>query len=581
MGTKLDDMVHPTYAERIADWQKFRLVAEGGRKFIDAYLKKFSAYESDTDFKERRSITHNPGHATAVLHLIRNALFQSLSDVNRPTDIRSYVEACAGLDGGVDRLGRSMNTFLGECVIKDLCSVEKVGVYVEAPVIPVGVSRVDEKHYRPYLYTVPAEDILNWEYDTGVGNGRFSKLLLRVWRSQRNVLGLPEEIVPIYHYLRTGSHPETGKPIVILQIYYDSDIDKSSPVEQILDIDHIPFHLADLDCSIFQDIADHQISALNLDSSDMNHLWRSNFPIYTEQVDVSHRMREMFNSSRGTAEESEGGAASATTLEGRVTQRLTEPDLSGNVVGNLRGRKYSKGLERPGFVHPSPDPVLASMEKQERIAAEIRQLADLALSSLAAKYASGTSKQEDRKGLEAGLAYIGFVLNRLENSIYATWAFYEGQKATQTVGYPTSYSIQLNSDRLQEATNLCDLSLRIPSQTFRKTVQALAVRVALGSRVSNDLLNQSMREVNESAGSTCDPEVLTSDIENGLVGLETASALRGYSPDEVEKAKKDHAERIARIQQSQSDPAARGVNDLSVDPKAPEKEKKLTQDPDL
>ena len=48
-------------------------------------------------------------------------------------------------------------------------------------------------------------------------------------------------------------------------------------------------------------------------------------------------------------------------------------------------------------------------------------------------------------------------------------------------------------------------------------------------------------------------ETLLEDVDKGLVSTEFASDLRGYPQGEVEKAKKEHAERIARIQAAQQE----------------------------
>ena len=62
----------------------------------------------------------------------------------------------------------------------------------------------------------------------------------------------------------------------------------------------------------------------------------------------------------------------------------------------------------------------------------------------------------------------------------------------------------------------------------------------------------------------------------------------GFSETEHIQAKKDHAERAARVAQAQAsvkgsnnsggDPAARGVPDLSANPSAPRQEKKQGRD---
>ncbi len=72
-----------------------------------------------------------------------------------------------------------------------------------------------------------------------------------------------------------------------------------------------------------------------------------------------------------------------------------------------------------------------------------------------------------------------------------------------------------------------------------------------------------MSEIDKSDVIYAPPDILQKDLEAGLVGLETASKIRGYPPDEVEKAKKDHADRLARIAQTQGlNPANRNPSQL-------------------
>jgi hypothetical protein len=58
-----------------------------------------------------------------------------------------------------------------------------------------------------------------------------------------------------------------------------------------------------------------------------------------------------------------------------------------------------------------------------------------------------------------------------------------------------------------------------------------------------------------------------------LVSTATASEARGYDPQEVEQAKKDHADRLALIQAAQTPPGsalgangARGIADKAISP---------------
>jgi hypothetical protein len=65
---------------------------------------------------------------------------------------------------------------------------------------------------------------------------------------------------------------------------------------------------------------------------------------------------------------------------------------------------------------------------------------------------------------------------------------------------------------------------------------------------------------------------------NGLVSAELASQIRGYPKGEVEKAKNDHAERLARIQLAQISPAARGNPLADPNPNGAKLEKENAKD---
>ena len=71
-------------------------------------------------------------------------------------------------------------------------------------------------------------------------------------------------------------------------------------------------------------------------------------------------------------------------------------------VGATHGRTYDKGMNPPAFINPSAEPLRASLELQDRLKRDIRELVNLAVSSLAVR-ASAESKAMDNQGLEAGL----------------------------------------------------------------------------------------------------------------------------------------------------------------------------------
>src|SRR5690606_20232795 len=112
-------------------------------------------------------------------------------------------------------------------------------------------------------------------------------------------------------------------------------------------------------------------------------------------------------------------------------------------VGVSVGRAYALGTERPGFIHPSSEPLKASMELQRKLERDTRELVNLAVAQLGQQ--SAESKQMDPAGLEAGLSFIGLVLENGERKIASHWASYENSKPA-TIKYPDRYSLKTDAD---------------------------------------------------------------------------------------------------------------------------------------
>ena len=351
----------------------------------------------------------------------------------------------------------------------------------------------------------------------------------------------------------------------------------------ILNITKIPFVLLEISDSLLSDVADYQISLLNLASSDINYALKSNYPFYVEQYDWKADAPYMKPAVPGVT------ATTQTTWDpATLTSLVSQEKVKEIKVGSATGRRYPIGTERPGFIHPSSEPLAISMQKQEQLKTEIRQLVHLAISTLSSTRQSAESMGLDNQGLEAGLSYVGLELQHAERKIAEYWAMYEGGGDAASINYPTQYSILSDSDRRAAAAELQALLPMVPSLTFRREVAKRIVDVVLGSKVKNDVLIKIKTEIDNDPVVLGDPAVIETDVVNGLVDLETASAARGYPKGVVEKAKGDHAERLARIATSQAsaagmtaaatnDPGARGVPDLSANPKAGEQEKTASQ----
>jgi len=93
-------------------------------------------------------------------------------------------------------------------------------------------------------------------------------------------------------------------------------------------------------------------------------------------------------------------------------------------------------------------------------------LVNLAVSSLAVR-ASAESKVMDNQGLEAGLSYIGLLLESAERQLCEHWAAYEervvSKREVATIKYPDRYSLKTDADRIKEATDLTKLMNSVPA----------------------------------------------------------------------------------------------------------------------
>ena len=564
MPLKYSEIIHPDYKSSLPEWDKWRLTYNGGRDFVDAYLETFSVREISDDFAKRKKITYCPAFAKQGVNEIKTSIYERMLDVSREGGSESYQEAIKGENGGVDLKGSSMNYFMGCLALPELLTMNKVGIYIDMPSNP-GLNLNDSKATRPYIYFYRAEDIPCWVYDEGDNFNEFLGVLLREY---------------IYKY-----DEDTGFPIgtdvryrkLWMQddrchvAFYDDDgnmydqYNKKITEPIVLELNRIPFRVMEISDSILRDVADYQIALLNLASSDLTYALKSNFPFYTEQFDWKADLPYMTDgvpSDTGTSAEA---------------QVKTGKDVS---VGTSQGRRYPVGSERPGFIHPSSEPLKASMEKQEQLKLEIRMLINLAISNLRGpKMASAETKEKDKEGLESGLSYIGLTLENTERFIAEIWADYEATNKIATINYPEDYSLKTENQRLEEADKLDKLSDSVPSITYKRSIAKRKTKILLGNKISKEDLEKINNEIDKAEVMNVDPEVLQTDVEAGLVSLEYASMLRGYPKGQVEQAKTDHEDRLARIAEAQSNPAARGVADGSGNPSKDAKdEKKQSKD---
>ncbi len=546
------------------EWEKYRYIMNGGDDFIEKYMIKFSAREDNSDFIERKAVSPIPAFTRGAIMDVKNAIFQRMSDIARSGGSESYNKAVSGKGIGVDLEGSTMNHFIGKKVLPELLFMGKVGVFVDMPPIPVNATLAETKNLKPYFYVYKRENIKNWSITYPEDGYEFDKLLLLDQIMETDpLLGLPKKVTSRYRYIFKEDGVIKIRFFDLNGVQIDKDGQKTSD-DEVLNIEKIPFVLFELEQPLTKDIANHQIALLNLESSDIAYALKANFPFYTEQT---------------------------TGLLGKSHIKTENPDSGDDgktiEVGSVTGRTYGKDLDRPGFIHPSSEPLNASIEKQKALKEDIRMLVNLALSNVKSKFASAESKEMDERGLESGLSALGLILEQGERQLAKFFASYENSKEIATIRYPERYSLKTDSQRISEAGTLSELKYTVASKTYTKAIDKEVARILLGAKISTEDFDKIINEIDETNYSTADPETISLDIDKGLVSLDTASKARGYDPSEVEKAAKDHADRIKRIQEAQTDPSkvkpnsgARGVADLEVSDSAKE-EKKESQDPDL
>lgn len=572
---KIIDTRHPMVYVGQTDWALWRQTYDGGVEFRNTYLKRFTAREDPVEFGERQEITPIPTFAKAALNDIRNAIFQRMRDILRRGGSSTYQNAINGLDGGIDRRGSTMNAFLGMKILTDLLVMGRVGIYVDAPVTPE-VATLAEAAIQPYLYQYAVEDILNWKMARPDKESQFQAVLLRdtIMQFDQRTL-LPSTTGERYRLMWIDE--ETGN--VMLQFYsidgdaIDTDGTPSTDGPTMLELRQIPFVILELEDSLLKDVCYHQIALLNLVSSDVNYAMKANFPFMVEQRDLRATGAHLKRTATAEGTASTGGQGAA------------DEDIK---VGATHGRAYDKNMDAPSFINPSSETLMASLNLQKKLEGDIRKLINLAVTTIGA---NTSDVPTDNESLEAGLSYIGLILENAERQIAAHWAAYEQrdrkQRNVATIKYPDRYSLKTDDDRVKEAGNLSDLMTAVPGRTVKKELGKLIVTALLAGKVDLDTLQKIEKEIDAAEYTTSDPNTIIDSKNAGLVGDQTASEALGFAEDEYIKAREDHIARIKRIAETQGvassgkNPAARGVGDLATDSGGGKDEKELSRETDL
>jgi hypothetical protein len=602
---------HPEYLEDEMYWFDWRDCYNGGERFVRRNLKKFSTRETPEDFSNRKFFTPNPSYSKAAVNDVRNAIFQRLRDVSRRNGSENYMKAAAGESGGVDNKGSSMQSFLGIDVLTELLVMGRVGVYVDMPHLSGARTMADEGNTRPYCYMYHVEDILSWAVAKPEEPGDFTAILLRdrgIDYNQGFAHGayLPSGgynryrfmwVDPLTHMVKMKLYDEQdniidldGKVIVAgqtgritddsIEIENQGGLNDEAGVIN-LELTRIPFTMPNIGSSLLKDIYKHQVALLNLGSSDVAYALKANLPLYIEQRDtraVGHHLKQTVD---------DDGSS--------VTSDNHKPGEEAR-TGSSHGRYYDLKADAPSFIHPSSEPLKASIQLQEKLEDDIRKLVNLAVQNKTGQRAiSAEAMKLSDQGLEAGLSYIGLVLENAERQIAQHWAAYESKdpehREIATIKYPDRYSLKNDEDRVKEATRLSELMYTVPGDQVKKELSKNIVTALLAGKINTATIDKIFSEIDDANYTTSDPEIIIRAHESGLVGGETASTALGFDKQEWGKAKQDHIERIEAIAKAQASEdteegteggmAARGVKDIDPDPESGKKERDAASDTTL
>lgn len=563
---------HPSYLDDEMYWVEWRDCYDGGPRFVRRNLKKYSTRETSEDFANRKFLTPIPGFAQSAVNDIRNAIFQRLRDVSRRNGSENYMRAAAGEIGGIDNKGASMQSFLGIDVLTELLVMGRVGIYVDMPELAGIRTMADEGNVRPYTYMYRVEDILSWAVAKPEEPGDFTAVLLRDRAIDYNQgfahsthSGLPSGGYTRYRFMWID--PEDR--MVKMKLYNEEDqalnlqgVEIADDGNNIihLDLERIPFTMPSIGSSVLKGVYKHQVALLNLGSSDVSYAIKANFPIYVEQRDMRNvgTHLKQFVDDDGTSNTSDNSKPGE---EART--------------GVTYGRTYDLKAAAPSFIHPSAEPLMASIKLQEKLEDDIRKLVNLAVQNKVGQRAiSAEAMKLSDQGLEAGLSYIGLVLEGAERQIANHWAAYENRapesRQIATIKYPDRYSLKNDEDRVKEAEQLSELMYTVPGKEVKNELAKNIVAVLLAGKVNTSTIDRIYKEIDESGYATSDPDTIIQAHEAGLVGGATASIALGFDKEEWEKAKKDHIERakaIAKAQQSaepEPNNSARGLPDLDA-----------------
>lgn len=549
---------HPDFIALKDLYARWRLIKTGGDDFITEYLVKRPS-EEDDDFTARRLLSWNPAPAHDAVQDTVCALTQRLiAEIQRKGGTSEYQKVIHGLAGGVDLASATMDSFVTRSILPELLFMGRVGVLIDASSEDRGETKANKsENNHPFLSTYSTEDVVNWNYKNDI----LSAVLLKETYQKVDNNGLVESEEDRYRFY---TFDDNG---VIIVTFHDAEGNQINPDTNEIDetinfplpkLKKIPFVVFNLSQSLLKNIDKADISILNMESSDVTWLHRGNMGIFTEQNSNLERLGRVYNAD----------------AEEETDPTLSTPDKK--VLSDTTGFTYPPGMDRPGFISPSPEPLQASMQKADQIYRRIQEKLNTDLNDLDS--ASAENKAKSGQSRDAGLCAIGQELQQGEAQIAEAYAAFEGTEEIATVLYPVVYELLTIDQRVDRVKRISEVKDDFPSKTMQQAIIVEQVEMLLGSRLPHETKEIIKKEIENAPGTTSDPEILVSMVEAGIMSHKTAAMLMYLPVEDSILATMEHTERLQSIAISQT----KGVGALA-DTNTPEDrklEKQVSQDPD-
>lgn len=528
--------VHIDYLGLHNEMQRWRDAYEGGDNFVQRYLEKYSDKEADADFQLRRKRAYCPNLCAAAINEYLNRFVSGLSKVTRKGNA-TYLQQLQGKGGGVTGHGDKMDMFLAEEVLKELMPMGRVGIFVDN-FREVGETLADQNS-RPYFVLYRREQIKNWRYD----HLGLSHLHLEYKTQTYDDDGFPKGTADRELKLirREGF-------VEYQELEGDSEVNSGR-----LELPRIPFVDLWISTPLMRDIVNHQIALLNIESSDVQYILEANFPFLVQQFEKTYQYQRMLSEQDEEFREYNNDNATHEAAHGKE-------DAKGEHLGHNRGMVYGRNLNAPAFIHPSSEPLTASMKKQEQIEQQIRKILMLSLINMQGVSASQQSRSEANQTVESGLYVLGQVLERAEQELAEIWAMYMGVEPA-TITYPTRYAILTEEEINQIVKRYRDTLTLVPSRTYQMEI-AMEVVNNLLPHLTYEQFSKIEKELSEFTTLVADPDIVRENVEQGLLSHQLGAKLNLYPPEDLAVAKEEHIQRLKEIQAAQTPvEVVRGVDD--------------------